>query len=122
MPQGGIDAAEDPAKAAFRELYEETGVRSASILQETSDWFTYDLPKHLIGRSWGGRFRGQRQKWFLMRFDGVDSEVNLSPPGHKAEFDKWRWVRMNELIDLIVPFKRDVYTRVVAEFGGNPKS
>ncbi len=104
-------------EAAFRELYEETGVRSAAILRETTDWFTYDLPAHLIGRSWGGRYRGQRQKWFLMRFSGNDSEIDLAPPGHKAEFDKWRWVPMGDLIGLIVPFKRDVYTRVVAEFG-----
>ena len=116
MPQGGIDAGEDAAKAARRELHEETGVSSAEIVGETADWLRYDLPKHLIGRSWGGRYRGQRQKWFAMRFLGHDSEADLAPPGMKPEFDRWRWVPMAELLDLIVPFKRGVYEKVVAEF------
>jgi putative (di)nucleoside polyphosphate hydrolase len=116
MPQGGIDRNEDPAKAAHRELYEETSVRSATIIAESATWRRYDLPPHLIGVSWGGRYRGQEQKWFAMRFSGDDSEVNLSPPGHRAEFDLWQWAPVDRLIGLIVPFKRELYAQVVAEF------
>ena len=116
MPQGGIDAGEDPQLAAMRELYEETGVRSATAIGQSSSWYTYDLPPHLLGVSWGGRFRGQRQLWFAMRFTGADSEVNLAPPGHTAEFDKWQWVPIDDLLGLIVQFKRGVYEQVVAEF------
>jgi putative (di)nucleoside polyphosphate hydrolase len=116
MPQGGIDEPEDPRTAALRELHEETGVRSVEVIAEAKDWLLYDLPPHLIGVSWGGRYRGQKQKWFAMRFTGDDREVNLAPPGHKAEFDRWRWVEMSDLVRLIVPFKRGVYERVVAEF------
>ena len=116
MPQGGIDAGEDPARAAFRELQEETSVTSADIIRETSDWLSYDLPDHLLGVSWGGRYRGQQQKWFLMRFEGDDSEIDLSPPGQKAEFDRWQWVPASDLTTLIIPFKRGVYEQLVAEF------
>ena len=116
MPQGGIDAGEDPAKAAYRELYEETGIRSATIVAESAEWHRYDLPPHLIGVSWGGRFRGQQQKWFAMRFAGEDREIDLSPDGHDAEFDLWQWAKLDELPRLIVPFKRDVYAKVIAEF------
>jgi putative (di)nucleoside polyphosphate hydrolase len=116
MPQGGIDPEEDPAAAALRELYEETGVRSATIIAESREWHCYDLPPQLVGVSWGGRYRGQRQKWFAARFTGADSEVQLALPGHKPEFDKWRWAAIDSLERLIVPFKRDVYARVIAEF------
>jgi putative (di)nucleoside polyphosphate hydrolase len=116
MPQGGIDKGEDPGRAALRELREETGIRSAEIVAESRDWHRYDLPPHLLGVSWGGRYRGQEQKWFAVRFTGEDREIDLAPKGHKAEFDRWQWVPIDELLDLIVPFKRDVYGLVVAEF------
>jgi putative (di)nucleoside polyphosphate hydrolase len=117
MPQGGIDEAEDPADAALRELAEETSVRSAEIIAEAPGWFVYDLPDHLIGTAWNGRYRGQKQKWFAARFLGEDSEIDLASVGHKPEFDAWRWAPMDELVQLIVPFKRDVYEQVVAVFG-----
>ena len=116
MPQGGIDGNEDPAAAALRELEEETAVRSAEIIAEAPGWYNYDLPEHLIGKSWKGKYRGQTQKWFAARFTGKDSEINLAPPGHKQEFDQWRWVQMNEVIDAIMPFKKPVYEQVIAAF------
>jgi putative (di)nucleoside polyphosphate hydrolase len=116
MPQGGIDEGEDPAVAAIRELEEETAVRSAEIIAEAPGWYNYDLPENLIGLSWKGKYRGQSQKWFAARFTGNDSEINLAPPGHKQEFDQWRWARMDEIVDLIVPFKKPVYEQVVKAF------
>jgi putative (di)nucleoside polyphosphate hydrolase len=116
MPQGGIDESEDPAKAALRELDEETGIRSVRIIAESADWYRYDLPLDLRPRAWGGKYGGQKQKWFVMRFSGEDSEVRLERPGHKAECDAWRWAEIGELIGLIVPFKRAVYEQVVREF------
>jgi putative (di)nucleoside polyphosphate hydrolase len=116
MPQGGIDGDEDPAAAALRELEEETAVRSAEIIAEAPGWYNYDLPEHLIGQSWKGKYRGQTQKWFAARFTGNDSEINLAPPGHKQEFDQWRWVKMDEVIAAIVPFKKPVYEQVIAAF------
>jgi putative (di)nucleoside polyphosphate hydrolase len=116
MPQGGIDEGEDPAVAALRELQEETSARSAEIIAETPGWLVYDLPDHLIGKAWGGRYRGQTQKWFAARFLGDDAEFDLAPDGHEQEFDAWRWAGMDELPDLVVPFKRKVYEEVVAAF------
>ena len=116
MPQGGIDKGEDVPTAALRELAEETAVTSAEIIAESSRWYNYDLPEHLIGKSWNGKYRGQTQKWVALRFTGEDGEIDLAPPGHKQEFDQWRWARMDELMDLIVPFKRQVYEQVLAEF------
>lgn len=119
MPQGGIDPGEDPFAAAIRELYEETGMRSVERLGEAGDWFTYDLPPGVAGTAWGGRYRGQTQKWFALRFTGADSEIDVLNPGggaHPAEFAAWKWQPMASLPDLVVPFKRSVYERVVAEF------
>jgi putative (di)nucleoside polyphosphate hydrolase len=116
MPQGGIDASEDPAAAALRELDEETGIRSVTLIAESATWYTYDLPPNLRPNAWSGRYRGQKQKWFAARFTGGDDEVALVRPGHKPEFDAWRWAAVGELVGLIVPFKRCVYEQVVAEF------
>mgnify|MGYP001275687806 CR=1 FL=1 len=118
MPQGGIDKGEDPAEAARRELYEETGIRTVSLLAEAPRWINYDLPEHLLGIAFKGRFRGQTQKWFAFRFEGQESEIAVNPPpgGHEAEFDTWAWKPMAKLPELIVPFKRKVYEEVVAAF------
>jgi putative (di)nucleoside polyphosphate hydrolase len=118
MPQGGIDENEDPSRAALRELREETAIESIEIIGETQDWLTYDLPPHLIGKAWGGRYRGQRQKWFAVRFLGEDAEIDLGVPGTpNAEFVAWRWCVPEELPAAIVPFKRDVYLEVLRVFG-----
>jgi putative (di)nucleoside polyphosphate hydrolase len=119
MPQGGLDEGEDPYQAALRELYEETSVKSVSLIRESSDWLTYDLPSELMGRAWGGRYRGQKQKWFALRFDGDESEIDVLHPGgdkYKPEFSQWRWETLDRLPALIVPFKRKVYEEVAAEF------
>jgi putative (di)nucleoside polyphosphate hydrolase len=115
MPQGGIDEGEDTTEAALRELREETGITSVRVLGATKGWLTYDLPAHLIGVAWGGRYRGQRQKWYAVRFLGQDSEVDICPPGHEPEFDQWRWQPIADLVANIVPFKRSVYQAVVSE-------
>ena len=118
MPQGGVDPGEDTWAAAKRELYEETSVRSVEKLGEVADWLIYDIPRTVAGRTWKGRYRGQRQKWYAVRFTGEDREINVASPGggHKAEFVSWRWEPMKNLPNLIVPFKRPVYERVVKEF------
>lgn len=117
MPQGGIDEGEEPGAAARRELYEETNVRSARLIAEAPDWYRYDLPSELGGK--GKLWLGQTQKWFAFLFEGAESEINVRRPGgghHPAEFDDWRWAGIDELVDLIVPFKRDVYRQVVNVF------
>jgi putative (di)nucleoside polyphosphate hydrolase len=119
MPQGGIDRGEDPWPAALRELYEETNIRSVERLGEIADWLSYDIPRDIVGAAWGGKFRGQTQKWFALRFTGDDSEIDVLSPGggaHPAEFIAWKWEPMTSLPDLVVPFKRAVYERVVKEF------
>lgn len=118
MPQGGIDENEDAGKAALRELYEETNVRSVEKLGEIADWLTYDIPRDIVGEAWGGKFRGQKQKWFALRFTGDDSEIDIANPGggHEPEFIAWRWAQVSDLPGLVVPFKRGIYERVVREF------
>jgi putative (di)nucleoside polyphosphate hydrolase len=118
MPQGGIDPGEQPRTAALRELGEETGVSSVSLLAEVPDWLSYDLPSDITRKVMKGRFRGQTQKWFAFRFEGDDREVNIDHPvgGHKPEFDAWRWEYLERLPELIIPFKREVYVSVVKHF------
>ena len=115
MPQGGIDPGEEPVQTAFRELAEETGITRAEVIAESRDWLTYDLPDDLVGTVWKGRYRGQRQKWFAMRFLGTDADVNIATA--HPEFRSWRWSTLDELAAMIVPFKRELYTAVLAEFG-----
>lgn len=116
MPQGGIDKGEEPRDAALRELEEETGVSSSlvTIEAETEGWIAYDLPLEIAGRIWKGKYRGQKQKWYLMRFHGRDDQVNIALD-HK-EFSEWRWLPADQLVANIVPFKREVYEQVVAAF------
>ena len=116
MPQGGIDPGETPEAAALRELWEETGVSSdlVEVEAETTDWVRYDLPDHLLGKIWKGRYRGQEQKWFLLRFKGGDGHVRIDTD--HPEFARWRWLPADEVVAQIVPFKRPVYEIVMAEF------
>ena len=118
MPQGGIDAGEEPWPAALRELHEETNIRSVERLGEIAEWLNYDIPTDLIGQAWNGRYRGQTQKWFAVRFNGAESEIDIAHPSgaHQAEFSAWRWESLQNIPELVVPFKRLVYERVVAEF------
>src|SRR3954469_8055870 len=114
MPQGGIDQGETPRQAALRELQEEGGTGKAEILAEMDDWVTYDLPEHLVGVAFKGKYKGQRQKWFALRFSGSDSDIDLT--AHEPEFSTFQWVSLEALPDLIVPFKRPTYQRVIAAF------
>lgn len=118
MPQGGIDDGEAPLAAAIRELYEETGMKTVTLLAEARDWIHYDLPPQLIGIGLRGKYRGQAQKWFAFRFDGDEGEIQINPPpgSNEAEFDAWDWKPMESLPELIVPFKRSVYEQVVEQF------
>lgn len=117
MPQGGIDPGEDPEVAAFRELGEETGLlpNHVDLIARSKEEYFYDLPPELQGNIWGGRWRGQRQWWFLMRFKGDDTDVRID--GHHPEFSQWKWAEPAELPRLIVPFKRRIYEGLVSEFG-----
>lgn len=118
MPQGGIDPGEDPYRAALRELAEETNVTSVSLIAEAPDWLAYDLPPDVARAAWKGRYRGQTQKWFALRFEGHDSEIDIHAPAghHKPEFAEWRWETLDALAGLVIPFKRPVYEQVVDLF------
>ena len=115
MPQGGIDADEDPRETVFRELEEEIGTANAEILAESEGWLTYDLPKALRKTVWKGRYRGQKQKWFALRFLGTDADIDLTAHKH-PEFSAWKWAPLDTIPDLIVPFKRDLYQEIVTTF------
>jgi putative (di)nucleoside polyphosphate hydrolase len=114
MPQGGIDAGEEPRTAALRELGEEVGTTKATIIAESRDWLSYDLPDALVPIIWKGQYRGQKQKWFVMRFEGEDADINIATA--HPEFSEWKWAPMETLPDVIVPFKRALYAALVAEF------
>ena len=116
MPQGGIDGNEDPETAAYRELLEETGVerQKVQLIASTSKWLSYDLPEDLIPKLWNGKYRGQKQKWFLFKFLGKDEDINITT--EQPEFSKWKWISKENLLDEIVPFKKSVYKNVLEEF------
>ena len=116
MPQGGVDKGEEPQDAAVRELWEETGVTSdlVELVAETEDWLTYDLPHEIVPKIWKGRYKGQKQKWFLFRFTGRDEQIKIDTD--HPEFSEWRWMPAGQLVENIVPFKRAVYVQVVDAF------
>lgn len=114
MPQGGIKNGEAPEKAALRELKEEVGTSRAEIVAEYGEWLYYDLPQEIVGKLWNGKYKGQKQKWFVMQFTGSDSDINIKT--RKPEFRDWRWAMPEELPEIIVPFKRDIYSRLLNEF------
>jgi putative (di)nucleoside polyphosphate hydrolase len=118
MPQGGIDPGEEPWPAALRELREETNIRSVARLGEITEWLNYDIPRDLVGQAWKGRYRGQTQKWFAVRFTGNESEIDIAHPDGTAhaEFSAWRWEPLQNIPELVVPFKQMVYERVVQQF------
>lgn len=119
LPQGGIDKGEEPLEAALRELYEETSIRSVKLIGEVPDWLSYDLPGRIAGEAWRGKYRGQTQRWFAFSFTGDDGEIDILRPGdgkHKAEFVDWRWEQLDRAAELVVPFKRPIYERVIREF------
>ena len=117
LPQGGIDSGEEPVVAVLREIDEETGADNVEVIGEVKEWLKYELPPDLKDKVWGGRYRGQSQKWFALQFKGSDSDFNLSKYV-KPEFDAWRWVELTTLPNLIVPFKKKIYERVTQEFLG----
>jgi putative (di)nucleoside polyphosphate hydrolase len=115
MPQGGIDPAEDPRDAAWRELREEVGTERAELIGESRYWYAYDLPPELLPPRWAGQYRGQSQKWFAFRFTGTDQDIDIA--AHTPEFVRWRWARPDEALRLVVAFKRPIYQAVFEEFG-----
>ena len=114
MPQGGIDAGESPLQACMREMREEIGTNTAELLSQHDDWLYYDIPLPLADRLWQGRYKGQKQKWMALRFTGDDSDINIAT--EEPEFCEWKWLSPHDLVDLAVPFKRDVYQNVLAAF------
>jgi putative (di)nucleoside polyphosphate hydrolase len=114
MPQGGIDPGEEPRQTALRELSEEIGTTKVEFIREHPDWLTYDLPPQLVGVAWKGQFRGQKLKWFAVRFLGTDEDINLKT--EHQEFSDWKWADVDDLLRLIVPFKRETYAQVIAAF------
>ncbi len=114
MPQGGINPGETPSKAAIREMCEEIGSDKGDIIAESKQWYSYDLPKSLTPKLWGGSFRGQKQKWFLIRFTGTDNDINVNT--EQPEFSSWRWINYKELSHIVIPFKRKLYSSVMEEF------
>lgn len=122
MPQGGIDEGEDALPAAYRELFEETSVRTIRLLAQAPDWIHYDLPDEVLGIALKGKYRGQRQKWFAFLFEGSEDEINLSldTPGLDPEFDAWRWEEFAKVPEIIVPFKRPAYLEIVSAFADIP--
>ncbi|MEL0176868.1 MAG: RNA pyrophosphohydrolase [Pelagibacteraceae bacterium] len=117
MPQGGVDENEDYETAAKRELFEETGIQSIRIIKKSNNEYIYDLPEHLIGKIWKGKYKGQKQEWFLIKFLGPDSEININQK--HPEFNEWKWVNINDLPNLIVSFKKNLYLSVIEEFSNS---
>ena len=113
LPQGGVDKNEDLLCAARRELKEETNVESIELIKQIDDWLTYELPKNLLGKIWKGKYRGQKQKWFIMRFTGSEDEINIKTKN--AEFKEWKWINTNQLINVVVSFKLNVYKSIIKE-------
>ncbi len=107
MPQGGVEKNEDLLKAMKRELYEETSITSIKVLKELDNWLSYELPSNLLGRIWKGKYRGQKQKWFIVRFTGNEDEINLNTK--HPEFIEWKWIKIEQLPNVIVDFKKKVY-------------
>jgi len=114
MPQGGIDDGESPYQAALRELKEEIGTCNVELISCTRNWFYYDIPEYLVDKLWNGKYRGQKQKWFLVRFLGQDEEIDVNT--EVPEFMSWRWASVEELPEIIVPFKRRLYSEIIEEF------
>ena len=118
FPQGGIDEGEDPAQTALREMEEEIGTNKATIIASSREWLGYDLPPDVADKCWKGKYRGQKQKWFALRFTGCDADINIQT--EHPEFSDWKWLPLDQVLDLIVAFKRDLYEQVVAEFAHLP--
>jgi putative (di)nucleoside polyphosphate hydrolase len=117
MPQGGIDDNEIPLEAAYREMLEETGIEKSKVVlrKQSKNWYRYDLPKEIQGKFWGGRYRGQSQKWFLFQFNGIDADINIETKDQ--EFSDWKWSKKSDMLESIVPFKKSLYKSVLTDFG-----